>query len=193
MVITIGRKCGCDGDGIGKELAARYNIPFYDKNYIVEQAKKNGLYEKYPDFYGEMSMDILMHSLAQEEVLDIVRETPKKALEGIISSKDYVLLGRCGNYALKDREDVISVFLTGDSAWRENVIAKKHGILKGKAHNIVTMTDDRRAAYHKYYTGRQWGLAEDYDICINVTKAGIENVPDIIDSYIKIIKKNGNK
>ena len=69
MIITIGRECGCRGDSVGKALAKKFNIPFYDKNAIKELAKKSGAYDKYPNFFAEKPVNSLIYSIAIEFLL----------------------------------------------------------------------------------------------------------------------------
>ena len=67
MIITIARQCGCNGDEIGKALAQKYNLKLFDKKAISKMAKEKGYFERYPDFYGETPMDMLMHSITVSE------------------------------------------------------------------------------------------------------------------------------
>ena len=112
MIITIGRKCGCCGDEIGHALEQIYHIPFYDRSVISELAKGYGMYDRYPDFYGETPMDTLMYTISQTESENVFYETPKKALSEILDGKNCIILGRCGNYVFKDRKDKLAIFLT---------------------------------------------------------------------------------
>ena len=146
MIITIGRKCGCCGDEIGHALEQIYHIPFYDRSVISELAKGYGMYDRYPDFYGETPMDTLMYTISQTESESVFYETPKKALTGIMEGKNCIILGRCGDYVFKDRKDKLAIFLTGDDAMRIESIAKKHGIPERQAKKLVQATDERRAA-----------------------------------------------
>lgn len=182
MVITIGRKCGCNGDEIGHALEQIYHIPFYDRAVILELAKGYGSYDRYPDFYGETPMDTLMYTISENE--QMFYETPRKALEGILKGKNCIVLGRCGNYVFRNRKDCLSVFLTGDDAMRIENIAKKHGISEKQAKKLVEKTDERRAAYHKYYTGETWGEAKYYDLCLNVSKLGMAGTIAMIKQYV---------
>ena len=132
MIITIARECGCKGDKIGMALAEKYGLPFYNKKAISQLAKEKGNYEKFPDFYGEIPVDTLLYSISLAEEDGRLYQTPQKALAPVIGKEDCIILGRCGNYVFRDRDDVFSVFLTGDIAWREENIAKKHDVLYGK-------------------------------------------------------------
>ena len=184
MIITVARKCGCYGDTLGQELAKRYGIPFYDKERISELAKEKDIYEKYPDYYGEIPVNTLLYTISVTEEDDVLYDKPKKALASLIDGQDCVVLGRCGNYAFKDRKDKISIFLTGDDDKRIAHIAEKHGYSERKAANIVKETDDRRSSYHEYYSGETWGLSDNYDLCINVSKLGFDKTLKLIEDYI---------
>ena len=78
----------------------------------------------------------------------------------------------------------ISIFLSGSKKVREENIAKKHNISVRKAHNTVLQTDERRSKYHGYYTGEEWGMAGNYDLCINVDNLDVNELVEVIDSYI---------
>ncbi len=184
MIITVARKCGCYGDTVGQELAKRYGIPFYDKERISELAKEKDIYDKYPDYYGEIPVNTLLYTISVTEEDDVLYDKPKKALESLIDGQDCVVLGRCGNYAFKDRKDKISIFLTGDDDKRIAHIAEKHGYSERKAANIVKETDDRRSSYHEYYSGETWGLSDNYDLCVNVSKLGFDKTLKLIEDYI---------
>ncbi len=184
MIITVARKCGCYGDTLGQELAKRYGIPFYDKERISELAKEKDIYDKYPDYYGEIPVNTLLYTISVTEEDDVLYDKPKKALASLIDGQDCVVLGRCGNYAFKDRKDKISIFLTGDDDKRIAHIAEKHGYSERKAANIVKETDDRRSSYHKYYSGETWGLSDNYDLCINVSKLGFDKTLKLVEDYI---------
>lgn len=184
MIITVARKCGCYGDTVGQELAKRYGIPFYDKERISELAKEKDIYDRYPDYYGEIPVNTLLYTISVTEEDDVLYDKPKKALESLIDGQDCVVLGRCGNYAFKDRKDKISIFLTGDDDKRIAHIAEKHGYSERKAANIVKETDDRRSSYHEYYSGETWGLSDNYDLCVNVSKLGFDKTLKLIEDYI---------
>ena len=184
MIITVARKCGCYGDTLGQELAKRYGIPFYDKERISELAKEKDIYDKYPDYYGEIPVNTLLYTISVTEEDDVLYDKPKKALASLIDGQDCVVLGRCGNYAFKDRKDKISIFLTGDDDKRIEHIEEKHGYSERKAANIVKETDDRRSSYHKYYSGETWGLSDNYDLCINVSKLGFDKTLKLVEDYI---------
>ena len=192
MIITIARKCGCDGDIIGQAIADKYNMVFLNRENIAAKAKECGCYDEYEEFYGETSVNSLLYSIVMEtEENNVLYDTPARALAFIDradragNGAGYVIQGRCGNYAFKGRDDVVSVFLTADESDCIGTIAKKHGVSARKAKAIVHETNDRRKTYHKYYTGQEWGQADNYDLCLNVSRLGVDGVLEMIESFIQ--------
>lgn len=192
MIITIARKCGCDGDVIGRAVAEKYNMTFLDKEVISQKAKEYGCYDEYEEFYGETPVNSLLYSIVMETDEDsVLYKTPEKALSFIKKLDDEnknggcVIQGRCGNYAFKDNDDMISIFLTADEVDCIENVKKKHGVSERKAKAIVRETNDRRKTYHKYYTGQDWGHADNYDLCLNVSRLGVDGVLEMIASFIQ--------
>ena len=187
MIITVARQCGCEGDQIGKALAEKYGIPYYDKAAIKDMAKQKGLYEKYPGFYGEVPADTLLYTISKTEDPGSSYKVPEKALSGIVGDDDFVLLGRCGNYAFRDHENLVSIFLKGDIKKREENAAAEYHVPARKSHNLVKDMDQRRRTYHKYYTNEVWGMADNYDLCIDVTELGVQGAVEMVSTYIDLL------
>ena len=187
MIITVARQCGCEGDQIGKALAEKYGIPYYDKAAIKDMAKQKGLYEKYPGFYGEVPADTLLYTISKTEDPGSSYKVPEKALSGIVGDDDFVLLGRCGNYAFRDHENLVSIFLKGDIKKREENAAAEYHVPARKSHNLVKEMDQSRRTYHKYYTNEVWGMADNYDLCIDVTELGVQGAVEIVSTYIDLL------
>ena len=187
MIITVARQCGCEGDQIGKALAEKYGIPYYDKAAIKDMAKQKGLYEKYPGFYGEVPADTLLYTISKTEDPGSSYKVPEKALSGIVGDDDFVLLGRSGNYAFRDHENLVSIFLKGDIKKREENAAAEYHVPARKSHNLVKEMDQRRRTYHKYYTNEVWGMADNYDLCIDVTELGVQGAVEMVSTYIDLL------
>ena len=187
MIITVARQCGCEGDQIGKALAEKYGIPYYDKAAIKDMAKQKGLYERYPGFYGEVPADTLLYTISKTEDPGSSYKVPEKALSGIVGDDDFVLLGRCGNYAFRCHENLVSIFLKGDIKKREENAAAEYHVPARKSHNLVKEMDQRRRTYHKYYTNEVWGMADNYDLCIDVTELGVQGAVEMVSTYIDLL------
>ena len=98
MIITIGRECGCNADEIGRMLAGKYGIFCYTKAELIQLAKEKGVYEKYPFFFGEMPVDMMISPMA-ESLEERLRNTPQEALESVLGGEDCVIVGRAAGYA----------------------------------------------------------------------------------------------
>ena len=98
MKITIARECGCYGDEVGQVLADRLNVPLYNKKTLTELAKKKGILEHYPDYFGENPAGTLLAAIAEDDGEDsVVHRTPRKVLDELIGETSCILIGRAGN------------------------------------------------------------------------------------------------
>lgn len=187
MMITIARECGCYGDEIGQVLADKLGVPLYNKKRLTELAKEKGIYEHYPDYFGENPAGTLLSALAADEGEDsVVHRTPRKVLDALLGDeKSFVLIGRAGNYAYRGEDAVVRVFLSGDKEARIAHLMETHQISRHEAKKLIEKTEGRRREYHTYYTGEDWGYAANYDLCINDTRFGMEGTADIILQYVR--------
>lgn len=185
MIITIARECGCDGDKVGEKLAEHFSIPFYNKKKIQEIAEKSGVFERFPTFFGEKETSDFLAAIAMDTDSDVIRSIPKKALDAVVAEQQGVLIGRCGNYVYG--QQAVKVFLCGDKKKRVQTIKEKHACSEREAARLVDKTDEKRSAYHNYYTGQEWGQAGNYDLCLDETALGVDGVVKMICAYIEII------
>ena len=202
MIITIGRQLGSGGLAIGHLLAERMNLVFYDKELLIEAARHSGICPecfqqvdeqakhtfggvgifgmRFP-FVGEgnMSYNSMISGdnlfLLQSETITKLAENPQGA----------VFVGRCADYVLRDRNDVVSVFITANDDDRVRRLIERKGCSEDEAHNMMRKIDKQRAAYYDYYAGRPWGVASSYDICINSSLLGIEGTVEAIINIVK--------
>ena len=184
MIITIARECGCYGDLIGEKLGEKLGIPVYDKKSVTQMAKEAGIYSKYPNFFSEKQAIEFLAAIISDEC-ETVKDTPQKALSAVIKDESFLLIGRCGNFAYGTDHNVLRIFLSGNRQIRVGNIMKKHNVNVREAENTVDSTDERRAAYHKYYTDETWGYAGNYDLCLDACRLGVDGVIDIVLQYIK--------
>ena len=122
--------------------------------------------------------------------LDIARQTPIKALNEAIEVHDCVIIGRCANYAFRERKDLLRVFLCGDKKQRVAKTAAKYNISTEKATEIVEQTDERRKDFQSYYTGEDWGYAGNYDICLNESVLGTDKTIEVICHFVEDMIRN---
>ncbi len=188
MIITIARQCGCGAVRVGKLLAEHYGIPFYTRKNLLEMASERGVLDEMEAFFDERPVDELLFAMSSfGENRRSLTEKPLQTLADMIGEENCIIIGRCGNYIFKEREDLVSVFLRGSRHDRVENIQNEEKLSWEEAEEFVDHADDCRVAYHKYYTGLTWGNADDYDMCLNCTRLGTSNTADMIENYIKEI------
>lgn len=188
MIITIARQCGCGALDVGRILAKRYSIPLCTRSSLQEIARTRGLLQQMEDFFEEKPVDELMSSITFSFERDSVQEKFCKAFRDVVGDEDCIVIGRCGNFIFRDRQDLVSVFLHGDGRLRIEHIAATEGLSIPEAEDFVRDTDERRASYHKFYTGLDWGHAPDYDICLDVCRLGAAKTAALIEEYHEAVK-----
>lgn len=202
-VITIGREFGSGGREIGSKLAEYYDIPFYDKKLLEESAKNSGMCEDLFVRHDETVSNSFLYALVMgtypmtpdgrlnpemplnHRIFLAQFETIKK-----LGTSPCVIVGRCSDFVLEDNPKRISIFITGDMKERKRRIAERYDIEKLKIEEFIKKTDKRRANYYEYYTDRTWGMSDNYDLCVNSSKLGIDGTVELIARYIELREKS---
>lgn len=195
QIITIGRRCGSGGREIGKALAAKLQLPFYDKEIITNAAKESGLCDSFMENFEETPTASLLYSLVMNaqnggfymgKPIELVAyEAQINAVRSAAAKGPCIIVGRCADYILKDDYDVISVFITASPEYRAIRTAKLANITIKDAQAKNTRADKARSSYHNYHAETKWGASDSYELCINTEKLSIEAAADLIHSYIE--------
>ncbi len=185
MIMTIARQCGCGAVNVGKLLAEHYHIPFYTRKSLMQMAQERGVLDEMETFFDERPVDELLFAMSSYgEARRETTERPLCTLAKMIGSENCIIIGRCGNYIFRQREDLVSVFLKGNIEERIADIETEQQMSYDEARDFVEQADDCREAYHKYYTGLQWGNAADYDLCLDSVRLGVESTAKMIEEYV---------
>ena len=199
-IITIGRQFGCKGREICKRLSQELGIPFYDKELIEYAANQSGISPEILEQYDEKATNSLLYSLSLSTysyagatnlgapnlpLNDRLFISQSDIIKDLADKGPCIILGRCADYVLKDRNDVLNVFIHCDLEKRVEEIEKRLGLPKSKAKDIIKKTDKRRASYYNYYTHEKWGDLNNFDLAIN-SNVGINKVVETIISFYKI-------
>ena len=131
-------------------------------------------------------------SSLDENIMERVRNTPREAVGKLMEDQDCIIIGRTSNYAFRNREDSVRIFLCADIIYRIAKIEKTHNVSTQKAQKIVEETDEKRRRYHQYYTGEEWGYAGNYDLCLDVSALGMQGIMEVIGTYIKYREEEKN-
>lgn len=198
-IITIGRQCGSGGHEIGKKLAEKLGVPFYDKELLRLAAEQSGIAPENFELYDEVPTNSLLYSLSLGNYgthipiggqydIPIHQKIFLAQFEAIQKLADKgegcVIIGRCADYALAKRERVVNVFLRADPAARvKRLVAQYSDLTEKKAADQMVKTDKRRASYHNFYADTRWGSADSYDLVIDSLATGIDNTVELIAAY----------
>ena len=180
IIITIGREYGSGGHYVGKLLAKKLGVNFYDKNIISLVSKESGLSKNYIAS-NEESLNNAKYESNNDNLIFIAES---KVIKKIAKTESCVIVGRCADYILDDNKDVLKVFLYSDEASKINRCVKYYGISKNKALNEIKKIDKERSKHYNFYTNKEWGNVSNYDLLINVDKYGVESTADLIYNYI---------
>ena len=197
-IITISRSYGSGGRQVAKALARELNIHYYDKELLTMVSMEHGINmsivnnadEKHEEsrFKKYTSQEIASPSSKKYLTKDNIFNMTASVIRDIAEKDDTcVIVGRCAHFILKDRPDVIRVFIHADyDDLIENAI-KYDGCDRDEAVRRIDRINKERAAYHKYYTDHEWNDARCYDLCLNTSKISIPKCVELIEEYINII------
>lgn len=198
FVLAITRTCGSGATTISKMLAEYYGIDLYDKDLLRlasqdsgineelffnadETVKKTPLYriskkvyngELIPPESGNFTSDINLFNYQA------------KVLKELAEEEAYIVIGRCGDYILRNKKNMISIYLTADE---DSCIAHEMERLvcnQKQAKKYIKKTNKYRSDYYTYHTGRKWRNPDNYDLCLNTARLGYQKTVDIIKDYV---------
>jgi cytidylate kinase len=192
-IITIGRQLGSGGREIGQKLSVRLGISFYDKELIRIASQESGLKEDVFERADEKKRFSLFGGLlsfrgteASEIYLSyyLTNETLFKIQSDVIRSlaeqKSCIFVGRCADYVLKENPRCLNLFISADMDDRIKRIAEIQNLPEDKARNYIEKMDRNRTRYYNYFSGKTWGAAESYHLCINSSVLGIDETVNFI-------------
>lgn len=188
IVITLAREYGSGGRYVGRLIADKLGIKLYDKDFIVKVAEETGLSEEYIE-NNEQKRDVLSvlnngyyFGLNNADEL-FLKEA--ELIKEVASKESCVIIGRAADFILKDRENVVKIFIYSTMEDKIKRATEIYGFDKEKAEKEIKRIDKLRANHYKYYTEKEWDNHSNYDICINSDTLGVEKTADLICDMIK--------
>ena len=196
--ICLGRQLGSGGHEIAKYLAGELGFNFYDKELLYAAAARSGystdMFEKNDEEKSELhsfishlvpfvgTADFYGNHVDEDFLFRILSET----IQGIAAEENCIFVGRCAEYILREkRGTMVSVFISADEGDRVERLCKLRGIKPNAARKLISSNDKRRAAFHDFYSSRQWGRASTYDLCVNQSCMGMENTKKLVLEFVK--------
>lgn len=195
-IITISRQFGSGGRTVGHLVAEKLGIPFYDKELVDQISLESGFAPNFIEENGEQapSKSLFAYAFAPQGVpgvmnglssADFLWNIQCSVILQIAEKGPCVIVGRNADYVLKDREDVFHAFIHADMDFRADRIVRLYGNSEKSPQARLQEKDKRRKVNYHHYTGRTWGAAENYDICLNTGVIDIEKCADIIVDLVK--------
>ena len=196
-VITIGREYGSGGRTIGKMVAEKLGIPYYDRELVDEAAKRSGLAVEAIEENDQVVTRSFLYDLAigtsygyvnQTGIpLDLNTQVFLAQREAILKFAELpcVIVGRCADYILRDQKNLLRVFIFADKKARLERIINEYGEDPDKAEKLLAQSDKRRARHYEEFTDSIWGARRNYDVLLNSATLGLEHTADIICSMAK--------
>ncbi len=190
-IITISRQFGSGGRTIGRAVAEKLGIPFYDKELVDQIAVESGFDPSYVAEHGEhapgksvfsyafapQGLPGVMHGLS---AADFLWNIQCNVILQLAEKGPCVIVGRNADYILKDRPDVLHIYIHADMDYRADRIVRLYGESEKAPVARLQEKDKRRRINYQHYTGRDWGKAENYDLCLNSGTLGEEACVDFI-------------
>ena len=191
-IITISREFGSGGRTVGRKLAERLNIPFYDGEIIEKVHEETGFSQEFIKEQGEQSptKSILSYAFVGRDVNgisinDYVWNAQRKIILDLAEKGPCVIVGRCADFILRDRDDCFNVFIHADEKFKAERIVKEYGETDKSPEKRLREKDKKRKINYKYYTDQDWGVCDNYDISLNTGTLGIDKCVDIIEELVK--------
>jgi cytidylate kinase len=189
--ITVSREFGSGGRSIARMIAERLGYAYYDNSLIAGIAREHGLSEVFVKEYGEYAVSknqltfdfSIDHAGRYEAGLSIYDQLYIFQHTYIISlaeKEPCVIVGRCADFILQERQDCLHTFFYADMAFRVNRIANSSGKKFDTPEKTLKEMDDRRKTYYRHYTGRRWGESRNYHLSMNSGVIGLDQCADIV-------------
>ena len=199
--ITIGREFGSGGREIAKKLAEKFGISFYDRELLTRAAKDSGLCEEVLQNHDEVPTSSFLYNLVMDTysfgynssayvdmpVSHRVFLAQFETIKKIAEEGPCVIVGRCADYALADRDNLISIFIRTD--FKVSRVMEKYSLTEAKAKDMIMKKDKQRKSYYDYYSSKKWGHVDTYDLSINSSVLGIDGTVELISQYISDVEK----
>ena len=197
IIINIGRQYGSGGRSVAKRLAEVFDCRYFDKEILDLAAKESGFA---PELFREndekknflrslfhmhapmiSDNNFYQNNISDESLFQFQCDAIRRAAD----EGNCVFIGRCADYVLRDMANATSIFITADIDDRVRRVAERLGVDDDTARKIIGKKESNRSAFYNYYTGKRWGTAESYDLCVNTSRLGIEGTVEYIAEFIK--------
>ena len=197
IVITISREYGSGGKEVAKLLSQKLNIPYYDKELLLQINERSGIDEElYNQIYEQISKKEYYLSIPTTKFMgpsavlgelsmhEKIYQVQKEVIENL-AKKSCVILGRCSDYILRDSPDTVLVYISANPEDKKKRAIEDYYEETKDIEKTLADMDRRRANYYNYFSNQVWGKIGNYDLVVNTSKVGLEHAAEVIISYIQ--------
>lgn len=191
MIVTIGRQHGSGGHDIARLLAKELKVSCYGKEIVDEAARRSNLCREVVDSYDEKRVTAFVtsepHFFGLQGAFGLNMQAASaqfEAIRSLAAEGDAVFTGRCADYVLRERDDLLRVFILSDLPHRIKTVAARYSLSEEQAKKLIREVDKDRASFYRYYTDQIWGEAGNYDLCIDSSRLGVEGTVQVIMSCL---------
>ncbi len=202
-VITIGRQFGSGGREIAQKVASEFGIKCYDKELLARAAKDSGLCEEVFEHHDEVPTNSFLYNLVMDTysfgynssayvdmpVSHKVFLAQFDTIKKLADEEPCVIVGRCADYALQGRDNLIRIFISGDEDVKIKHVMERFGITEQQAKEMCIKKDKQRRSYYDYYSSKKWGNVNTYDLAVNSSVLGIDGTAELIIQYVNDVEK----
>lgn len=199
IIVTVSREAYCGGDELAKMLADKAGFKFYDREIISLASQKSGIHEEHFESVEKKPTNSILYSVVMgmyssrgayvklDDVLtdDKIYKVQADIIRDMAAQGNCVFVGRCSDYILRNNEKCFNIFLRGDLDDRVKRAMDEQNTSEAEAKKIVSRADKKRRSYYNYYTNREWGNINNYDIALNLSKISEKDAVDVILNYLE--------
>ena len=188
IIISISREFGSAGHEIAEKIAKDTGLALYDRNILEEIAEEKNVNVEELKKVDEKPRNVLlsrrvqgMSSSREENLAQMQFDYLRKKAD---SGESFIVVGRCSETVLKDREGLVSVFVVGEREHKIEHVMEKYNLSREEAISKIDRHDRTRRRYHNHYSDFKWGDSRNYDICINGGRLGVDGTAEVLEKYI---------
>lgn len=197
QIITMEREFASGGNEIGRRVAKKLGIELYDRNILVEAAKRLEIPPIYIGDLEETAPGSIIFNLSKTAIGGSRKDNPnlplseklfleeKKIIEEIVEKQDCVIVGRCASFILKDRSDCLKVFVHADKNYRIRRAVETEKLAESDAEDFLRKSDKRRSSFYNTHTGWKWGDMTKFDLCLNSGSMGLDACVELLAGIMK--------
>ena len=185
FILAITRTCGSGATTISKMLAEEYGIALYDRQLLRLASEDSGINEALFLEADETVKNTILYQISKK-VYNGELIPPESDNFNLAEVESYIVIGRCGDYILRDRKNMISIFLTADADICIQHVMERFVFNKKEARKYIAKNNKFRRNYYEYHTGKKWRNPDNYDLCLNTGKLGYEKTVELIKNYVSL-------